>query len=80
MKIFASMLKDSGGELIGKYLSAGGSANEILEAMAESKQKDFGSALAAIKILRFLFLKYLTYIFNLFVVQLTKFSTKSTVF
>lgn len=57
MKIFSSLLKDSGGEYIDKYLNAGGSANEILEALADTKQRDPGSALAAIRILRSLFLR-----------------------
>jgi len=58
MKIFSSLVKDSSGEYIDKYFNAGGSANEILEALAETKQRDPGSAMAAIKILRSLFLKF----------------------
>jgi hypothetical protein len=60
MKIFSSLVKDSTGEYIDKYFNAGGSANEILEALAETKQRDPGSAMAAIKILRSLFLKFVT--------------------
>jgi hypothetical protein len=56
LKIFATLVKDSN-DYITAYFNAGGSANEILEALAETKQRDPASAMAAIRILRSLFLK-----------------------
>jgi len=58
------MLKSGKKDCINQYLQAGGSANEILEALSASKGADPGRAVAVLRILNHLFLKCVLYLSN----------------